>query len=860
MQRLYLILFTLFFKHFMIAQAVFTSLPAEWEFKSSSQDAWMPATVPGTVHTDLMANGVIEDPYYRVNERDVQWIDKQNWEYRVRFQVADLKSQYQHHLLQCEGLDTYADVYLNGQLLFQADNFHRFWETDISGALKEGENELYIYFHSPIQKGLAALEQHGYELPAVNDQSENGGLGKKRVSVFVRKPGYHFGWDWGPRLVTSGVFRPIRIKSWSDAQLSDVYFHQQSVSTEAAQLETLINVDAHAATSADLFIYWQDSLLAQQKVSLQVGQQTVQIPIQIDQPRLWWSRGLGEAYLYDLKVQLQVDGRTLDEKQHRVGLRSVRVVQEPDEKGSSFYFELNGVPVFAKGANYIPNDLFLSRFTEKDYESLIQSAADANMNMLRVWGGGIYEYDHFYDLCDEQGIMVWQDFMFACSMYPGDSAFLESVRQEAIDNVRRLRNHASIVIWCGNNEIDVAWANFKYTAGWGWKQLYSKERRDQIWEDYTAVFHQILPEVVAQYHPGIFYWPSSPYAREGEHSNNKSTHGDIHYWGVWHAKHPFSAFYENVGRFMSEYGFQSFPELKTVKTYTVPEDWNIESEVMASHQRSGIGNLRIRGYMADHYQVPDDFESFLYVGQVLQGEAMKMAVEAHRSAMPYCMGSLYWQLNDCWPVASWSGMDYYQRWKAMHYFVKNAFEPLIVSFLPQGDSLQLFVTSDHLEAIDAQLKLRLLDFEGKELWVSENDITIAPNTAEIQALLFSKELTKLGNEQQMVLLAELQRGDERLTSACYYFKQPKDLTLPKGVLPKLQLKTLPDGQYEISVSADQLLKNLWLYFDEVDGIFSDNFFDLLPGEQKKLIFSPKTPLDKLQVQSIKWLSIAETMK
>ncbi|MCB9082031.1 MAG: glycoside hydrolase family 2 protein [Lewinellaceae bacterium] len=658
---LLLLLGIIWFSQAIIAQGTATmreiSLNQHWQFRQVGDREWLPATVPGTVHTDLLANKKIEDPYYRTNERQLQWIDKTEWEYRTSFYVDTNLLKFDVLNLEFLGLDTYVDVYLNGTRIISADNFFIAWKKDIKPLVRLGDNNLRLHFLSPARKGIELLEAHGYGLPAGNDQSEVGEMGDQRVSVFIRKPGYHFGWDWGPRLVTSGIYRPVQLRAWSKVRLEDVYFHQDELSDTLAQLTAHAEITATTAQTVELLVWHGEELLGAQSFELAAGPNTLDLPFQIQNPRRWWTHDLGEPFRYALRAELRGEDKVLNSLTHQIGLRTVRIVQTPDAKGASFYVELNGRPIFAKGANYIPNDVFIPRTTPDQYEWAIFSTARANMNMLRVWGGGFYENDIFYDLCDEYGILVWQDFMFACSMYPGDPDFLRRVREEAEYNVKRLRNHPSIALWCGNNEIDIAWAQHKESRGWGWKQLYSPTQRKDIWRDYQAVFDELLPQVVDSLQPGTFYWPSSPFFKEGDHAGENTPEGDIHYWGVWHGEHPFDGYYENVGRFMSEYGFQSFPEFRTVKSYTVPGDWDIESEVMAAHQRSGIGNLRIRSYMEDHYQVPKRFDQQLYVGQVLQAEGIRMAIEAHRSAMPYCMGSLYWQLNDCWPVASWSGMD-----------------------------------------------------------------------------------------------------------------------------------------------------------------------------------------------------------
>jgi len=818
------------------------SLNGTWQFHQDGQEYWMPATVPGTVHTDLLANGKIEDPYYRVNEREVQWVDKVDWEYTLEFEVAPEMLEYDAAQLEFLGLDTYAAVYLNDSLIIEADNFFVSWEREVKALLKPGKNQLRVFFRSPTAVGLKKLAEHGFPLPAVNDQSENGGLGDHRVSVFLRKPGYHFGWDWGPRLVSIGIWRPVQLRFWNSARLEDVFFRQDSLNQEKARMTAVCEARILQSGNYTLEIWSGDSIIAMQALPLEAGRHTINVLFGIENPVFWWTKELGEPFLYPLEARLLSGGEVLDKVGHRVGLRTIRVVQAPDadgKGGSSFYFELNGRPVFAKGANYIPNDLFIPRVGQEHYRRMIASTVEANMNMLRVWGGGFYEEDIFYDLCDENGILVWQDFMFACSMYPGDAGFLERVEAEAVYNVRRLRNRPCIALWCGNNEIDVAWANFSEFRGWGWKQKYNKAQRQYIWEAYENVFHEMLPAVVGTHHPGMFYWPSSPYYKPGEHAGNNTPAGDIHYWGVWQSDTPFTAFYEHIGRFMSEYGFQSFPEMKTIMSYALPEDLEINSEVMSAHQRSFVGNDRMTRGLRHYYHVPEKFPHFVYLAQLLQAEGIKMAIEAHRSAMPYNMGSLYWQLNDCWPVASWSGMDYFQRWKAMHYFIKKAFEPVILVAQEKNGFLQLHVVSDLKDSLSASLDLQVLDFKGNVLENRSYQVQMPENCAFAAANIPLTELRGGANGKERVLELILKRGEETLARSLHYFQPVKSLSLPKDPGLRTNVGLMEDGQnYWIEVSAERLAKNIMLDFPTADGQFSDNYFDLLPGETRRITFKP----------------------
>jgi len=531
------------------------------------------------------------------------------------------------------------------------------------------------------------------------------------------------------------------------------------------------------------------------------------------------------------------------QKDTRIGIRTLELVREKDNDGTSFYFKLNGHPVFMKGANYIPNDVFLPRVTDENYRTVVETAKNSNNNMLRVWGGGIYENDIFYDLCDENGILVWQDFMFACAMFPNDSAFLENVRQEAIDNVKRLRNHPSIALWCGNNEILTAWNN------WGWKDEAEKQGPDvpdKVWQAYVDIFHKTLPDVVKELDPQRAYWGSSPSSGLGVQAD--LVNGDEHYWGVWWGKEPFTTYATHLARFMSEYGFQSFPEIATVRKYAEPEDYDIYSEVMKSHQRSSIGNGTIEHYMLHEYKHPKDFESFLYVNHVLQAEGIKFALEGHRRAMPYCMGSLYWQINDCWPVASWSSTDYYQKWKALQYYVKKGFNPVLVS--PHEDELKLKVgiVNDRLEPINAELRMQLLDFDGKMIWEEASLVEIPANSSDDYFDVNKSEFRYKYRKEiaHAVLATELLENGKIISNNYYYFLPFKQLKLPAPAIEHSIVKT--DDGFDIEISTDKLAKNVYLQIGNEEGFFSDNYFDLLPHE--KATVHLKTDISEKQLNEV----------
>ncbi len=827
------------------------TLHSGWKVKQARLNNWYPATVPGTVHTDLIANKILEDPYFRLNERGAQWVDKEDWIYETTFTPdADVVSK-QNIRLHFEGLDTYADVYLNDEKLLEANNMFRRWDVPVKTKLKAGENTLRIYFHSPIKIGIPMFDALPYKLEAANDQSQNGGVFDKKVSVFIRKAGYHFGWDWGPRLVTSGIWKPVRLEAWNDLKLEDVFYHQKNVTARQADVNVIVEISATKAGPATLKVLDEngEKMLAQKPVNLAEGLNKVEVPFSVKNPQLWWSRGLGKAHLYNFRTEIESNGAIADIKKDRIGLRSVKVINKPDDIGKTFYIELNGVPVFAKGANYIPNDVFLPRVTESIYKKSIDDAVAANMNMLRIWGGGIYENKMFYDLCDEQGIMVWQDFMYACSLYPAEGELLENMRLEAIDNVRRLRNHASIALWCGNNENNDAW------FGWGWKQNYERlnpEWAKTIWDQLVTQFYVMLPKVVEENDPGKFYWPSSPHSEKGVRANNVS--GDLHYWGVWHAKEPVEKYNVVRSRFFSEYGFQSFPEFASVKKYA-PEarDWDIYSEVMMSHQRGGaFANGLIETYLLNEYQKPKNFEMFLYMNQVLQGDAIRTAMEAHRRDMPYCMGSLYWQHNDVWPVASWSARDYYGRWKAMQYYAVKAFDDILVSPIRKDNKLNIYIVNDRLTRVRGNLLVELRKLDGNVIRKMEKRVTLEPNVSANWLDADIEEWLNGNPESDVMVFAQFTENGGRNYSNNYALIKQKDMNYGPA---KLTVQSTPaEGGYNVSIGADRFARAVFLALDGVDNFFSDNYFDVWPGERKTIHVKsglPQAEFDKqLKVVSL----------
>ena len=805
-------------------QAVLTEreLTENWGFKEVDTRDWLPASVPGTVHTDLMANGLIEDPFYRLNERKVQWVDKKDWVYQCSFEISPEEFERQHHELRFEGLDTYASVYVNDIRVLQSNNMHRTYTVDVKEHLLEGTNTLRILLESPIKKGVALYDALDYKIPvSANDQAETGEVpGGKRVNVFTRKAAYHYGWDWGPRLVTSGIWRPVRLISWDDFRISDMVLNQE-LNGDVARILAHLEIESSIENAnALLQLQLDDDVIASTKVRLSKGKQDFNIPIKIDRPELWWPNGLGKQHLYNLQVKLQRK-EVISTVNQNIGIRKIELTADSALSQPNFYFKVNGKPTFAKGVNYIPQDIFLPRVSHKDYERILQAAADANMNMIRVWGGGVYEDDRFYELCDSLGLMVWQDFMFACAMYPGDAEFLENVKQEAIDNVKRLQKHPSMALWCGNNEVLAAWKR------WGWEQTaieeQSPEIANKIWRHYDTLFHHILPEVVSKYHRGIDYWASSPSASEG--LPEEYTHGDTHYWGVWWGKEPFENFNTKISSFMSEYGFQSFPIYESFEKFAEKQDRDMYSEVMKAHQRSSIGNATIEEYMKRSHRKPIGFEELLYMSQLLQADGIQSGIEAHRRNKDRCYGSLYWQLNDCWPGASWSSIDYYGKWKALHYKVKEAFAPVIVSHEFVDGDLLISVVSDRLSKFDGELSVTLSEFKGIERILNWSQVVnLEPNSTQKVLRIPAIELPQGKDQKYTYLQVKLYERTHLAAQKNVYFLPFKDLVLPRPEL-SIELANQTKDKLYLTVKSKNFAKGVHITSNSPHN-FSENFFDM----------------------------------
>jgi beta-mannosidase len=788
-----------------------------WKVQKFSDNVWSKAHVPGTIHTDLYLNKQILDPFSGNNEKQLQWIEEQYWVYQTKFIVSKKELTAQNKELVFYGLDTDASVYLNDSLVLEANNMFRTWRIPIQKLLREGSNTIRVEFESTVQKAKKSAALSPFVLPG-------------EEKVYVRKAPYQFGWDWGPRFVTAGIWKNVAIRFWNSAQLESVSYSQEVLNAYVAQLKIKTTVKC-----VNGGIYSIEINNKKQTVSLKKGIQIVEIPYQINNPKKWWPNGLGKQNLYNFSIRIRKKGKILDQKKLQIGLRTIELIQEKDSIGKSFYFKVNGRKVFMKGANYIPPESFMPKMTYKKYENLIETAVKSNMNMLRVWGGGVYENDAFYDLCDQKGILVWQDFMFACALFPGDEGFVSNVKQEIKDQVVRLQNHPSIALWCGNNEVDEGWKN------WGWQKQYRYSKNDSttIWNNYQRLFEKEIPAVLDSIvsKENNRYWPSSPSIGWGK--KESLTQGDSHYWGVWWGMEPLETYSKKVGRFMSEYGFQGMPDLKTFETFVKTSELNLTSESVKAHQKHPTGFETIQTYMERDYKVPTSFEDYIYVSQLLQARGFKIAIEAHRSAMPNCMGSLYWQLNDCWPVTSWSTTDYYGRWKAAQYQVKQSFEPKLlvmkgVKNLENNElnSIKVQIVNEELNDEKGTLNLSMIQFDGKELWKKTKSINLQSNSVTDVMDLSNSEIPKAQLWKDCLLMAEFNNSKGEKTIANYFFVSPKELNLKK---PKIAYKFIDKNH--VSLSTTTLAKDVYIQGEGIE--FEDNYIDLLPNETRIISFKGK---------------------
>ncbi|MCR4849398.1 MAG: hypothetical protein K5920_11205 [Bacteroidales bacterium] len=680
-------------------------LSQNWTLTGDTLDINLPVTVPSVVQQNLYDAGLIPHPYLGTVENDLLWISNAHWTYLTHFNVSKELLEKERVELVFEGIDTYASVTLNGKKLFDADNQFRTWKLDVKPLLKPADNLLSLEFprYDSLQRAL--YEAHQPRLPE-----------KYAVS---RKAPYQHGWDWAPKYKNVGIWKPVKLIAWSTARLENAYIVTNEATKEQAKLT--LHLDVESTNGGDLTV----ELLKDGKPYHSFPFQTAQgnqhkiFSFTLDNPELWWPNEMGEQSLYDFEVVLKSYDKVLDSQKIITGIKTVQLVQEPDEKGFSFYFKVNGIPMYAKGANYVPEEMIETWINPDNTYNLLKMAQDAHFNMLRVWGGGIYPSEDFFNICDSLGILVWEDFMYAGTMYPYDEAFLENAKIEALEQVKRLASHPSLALWCGGNEISEGYYNWGWQKSLGW----SEEDDQAIKAGYDRLFETILPMVVDTYDGTRPYWPSSP--SKGWGRPESLTQGDVHYWGVWWGEQPYEVYREKVGRFNSEYGYQSYPDYSTLEKIAQGESLSKDAEVIAAHQKHARGTQLIDDFIHRYCSPSEDFKEYVYQSQLSQAIGMEIAIEAHRTAKPYNMGTLYWQLNDAWPVTSWSSIDYYGNPKVFHEWLKTLYAPVLLS-LDRKDH-QVFVTSDLLRNIDGTLTVTVYDLEDHPLFEQKVKVEMSAN-------------------------------------------------------------------------------------------------------------------------------------
>ncbi len=800
------------------------SLNGAWEMHPAGSDKWFPATVPGSVYSDLLSAGKMEDPYWRDNERKATVLMEQDYIYERDFFAERDLSACEQVLLRCEGLDTLAEVYLNGRLAGYADNMHRIWEFDVKELLLEGRNHFSICFRSPNQAVRTAYEK-----------SRADGIAEAMKGFpHIRKAHYMYGWDWGPRLPDAGIWRDISLLGISQGRIEEVQLHQIH---QNGQVSLTIHTAVKGCGSIRIEIACPDG-----QVLYASGTDAC---LTIKSPQLWWPRGLGSQPLYRVTVTLSDGERLLDQWSKRIGLREVSLCRKKDRWGESFAHAINGVAFFALGVNYIPEDNLLSRVTPERTRRLLEDAAAANFNLIRVWGGGYYPDDSFFDVCDELGLVVWQDLMFSCAVYDLTEAFEETVCREIADNVRRIRHHACLCLWCGNNEMEMFMDTGKYF------QSYSQKA------DYTKMYEYIFPKLLNELDPDTPYWPSSPSSGGGFDFPNDPTRGDVHYWEVWHGGLPFTDYRNHFFRYVSEFGFQSFPCLETIESFTEPEDRNIFSYVMEKHQRNAAANGKILQYLAQLYRYPATLEGIVYASQLLQAQAMQYGVEHWRRNRDggRCMGAVIWQLNDCWPVASWSSIDYFGRWKALHYYAKRFQSPVLLSCLEEGSLLeypdvnaeaplpipaaQLNVSNETQNAFSGRVTWRLRQAaDGAVLQSATVSVQVPP----LSALWLERiEFPDMDIRAQYLEYVLEQDGTE-ISSGTTLFCPPKYFAFAD---PALSVLVCGDV---ITVRAQSYARSVEIRSEDPNAVFSDNYFDMSPGERSITLL--RGTASRLSVRSV----------
>jgi beta-mannosidase len=816
---------------------------SSWQFRDATErSGWKAALVPGCVHRDLLRAKLIPDPFWAANETGLQWIEERVWEYRRSFVLpASLHDESTIELV-ADGLDTLATITLNGTEVARTENMFLGFRWDVKSLLRPGKNELVIRFDSAME--YIRTHRTGHQPKEFNDP-----VGRSQV---IRKEQCQFGWDWGPRFVTAGIWQDIRLEAWSANRLVAVRVNQEHRENGSVRLE----FDPEFALVENGSTVSYTLSLDGKTIAEGEGNEVV-----VDEPQLWWPAGHGLQSLYKLRVTVRSsDGTDMGSWSQRIGLRTIALDRHADEWGESFQFVVNGRALFAKGANWIPAHSFVAGLARSDYERDLRAAVLANMNIIRVWGGGIYETEEFYDICDELGLLVWQDFMFACARYPGDPAFLESVRAEARFQVRRLRHRASLALWCGNNEI---WA----------LNVTEIEAQPKFQSEYQALFHQTLPEVVSAEDGSTAYWPSSPWRGDREHNHAAGeARGDTHFWDVWHSRMPVKDYEKYAFRFVSEFGMQSYSSPATNATFAPRDESNVFGATMENHQKNRGGNQVILDYVSRRYRFPKGQDELIYLSQLNQAYCMQTGVEHWRRNMPRSMGALYWQLNDCWPVASWSSIEFTGRWRALHHVARRFFAPAIVSAHVPGEEttiignyrrttvrdIHLYTVYDAPKSATGVLRWDLFHVDGRKLKAGTKRVALEYGKSVLQTTLDASTWMEKYGRDNVVLRVALEVDKVRVSEETVFLAPPRFIAL-RPAKTTLRIKSVSPNEVALTLISDRFQHRFAFELEGIPHLSSDNFFDLYPGETKIVTLKLGRKVTPAQLKAkLKYRSLVDT--
>ncbi|QUI24168.1 glycoside hydrolase family 2 protein [Vallitalea pronyensis] len=806
-------------------------LNGPWQMKRVDWYQWIKAEVPGSVYNDLLQEDLMEDPFYGENDKDITALSQYDYVYHKDFTVSEDMFHADQVCLTCLGLDTIATISLNGKVIAKTNNMHRTYDVDVKPFLREGENNLSIHFSS----SLTYIEEQNKKYPLWGVDTTLSGY------PHLRKAHHMFGWDWGPQLPDAGIWRGISLCGYHMGRIDDVHIRQQhnnhtvllEINSQVTSYETRKNIHLEVVIKDPNGMEIDKKTIPANNVAVT---HTV-----IENPEIWWPNGFGDHPLYTVQIHLKHNDKVIDSVTKGIGLRTITVKREADQWGESFEFVVNGVPIFIKGADYIPEDSLLARVDDTKTEQLIRDCVDSHFNCIRVWGGGIYPEDSFFDLCDRYGLIVWQDFMFACAVYKMTEAFTENIVKEFEDNIKRIRHHACLGMWCGNNEMEWAWEE--------WNVPDNKKLR----MDYLIQFEKVIPDVLAKHDPDTYYWPCSPSSGGGFMAPNDPNKGDTHFWNVFHGKEPYEAYRKHHFRFISEFGLQAFPSLKTVESYTKPEDRNIFSPVMENHNKCNHpenGNVTIMYYLSMYLKFPKDFESAIYGSQIVQAEAVRCAIEHCRRNRGRCMGTVYWQLNDCYPVASWSSIDYYGRWKALHYFAKRFYGNELLSAEDDGTRINLCMVNDGLEAFSGVVSWKLMHQDTGVIKKGNMEISTEPLSSQIVAAMdFTNELSTKALRRNTYFVYELREKGKMVSSETHLFVRTKAFEFQD---PKITTDIIEkEDVFLIRLMSQAFGKYVTLTLEEVDATFDDNYISLIPNEEKVIELKKARLSEPLSLSDLK---------